>query len=198
METALNQYLSLDEDVGLFLQPLAGKVIAIHVQSFGLTLFLCPTSDTIQVLDSYPDTPDTTLTGSAMALGLMGLSAKPMRSIFSGDVKIEGDTRTGRKFQELFDKLDVDLEEQLSHYTGDIIAHKIGRLFRAGQNWGKDSIETLKLNTAEFLQDETRDLPAPAEIDIFFRQVDDTRTAYDRLQSRINRLQQALQEPSGA
>ena len=198
METALNQYLSLDEDVSLFLQPLAGKVIAIHVQPFGLTLFLCPSNDTIQLLESYPGTPDTTLTGTAMALGLMGLSSKPMRSIFSGDVKIEGDTRIGRKFQELFDKLDVDLEEQLSHVTGDIIAHKIGRLFRAGQSWGKDSIETLKLNTAEFLQDETRDLPATPEIDIFFRQVDDTRTAYDRLQSRINRLQLALREPSDA
>jgi len=32
----------------------------------------------------------------------MGLSSKPMRSIFSGEVKIEGDMQTGRKFQELF------------------------------------------------------------------------------------------------
>ncbi|MGZ8241056.1 MAG: ubiquinone biosynthesis accessory factor UbiJ, partial [Methylobacter sp.] len=72
---------------------------------------------------------------------------------------------------------------------GDIIAHQIGQFFRAGQNWAKDSIETFRLNTSEFLQEETRDLPAGPEMDIFYRQVDELRTRFDRLQSRIERLE---------
>ena len=194
METALNQYLSLDEDVSIFLAPLAGKVIAINVQPFEQMLYLSPNRETIQVLENYTGTPDTTITGSAAALGLMGLSSKPMNSFFSGEVSIEGDLDIGRKFQAMFDKLDIDLEEKLSRYTGDIIAHQIGRLFRAGKNWSEDTFETFKLNTTEFLQDETRDLPAGPEVDIFFRQVDTLRTDFDRLQSRFDRLNQALQE----
>ncbi|MDD5411976.1 MAG: SCP2 sterol-binding domain-containing protein, partial [Methylobacter sp.] len=162
------------------------------IQPFDETIYLCPTTDSIQCLDQFPDQPDTRLTGSAWALGLMGLSSKPMRSIFSGEVKIEGDMDTGRKFQELFAKLDIDLEEKLSHVTGDIIAHKIGWFFRAGQSWGKDSIETFRLNAAEFLQEETRDLPAGPEADIFYAQVDQLRTDLDRLQSRIERLENTL------
>ena len=189
LETALNQYLALDQDSGYFLTPLYGKVIAVTVLPFELTVYLCPTSESIQCLDQFPGTPDTRMTGSLWALGLMGLSSTPMRSVFSGEVKIEGDMHTGRKFQQLFAKLDIDVEEKLSRFTGDIIAHKVARFFRAGQGWSKESIETFRLNAAEFLQDETRDLPSKPEADIYYAQVDELRTDFDRLQSRIERLE---------
>ena len=188
-ETALNQYLALDQDSGHFLTPLSGKVIAVTVLPFAETVYLCPSNDSIQCLDQFPNAPDTRLTGSIWALGLMGLSSTPMRSVFSGEVTIEGDMHTGRKFQELFAKLDIDLEEKLSHFTGDIIAHKLAGFFRAGQNWSKESLETFKLNASEFLQDETRDLPSAPEVAIFFDQVDELRNDFDRLQSRIERLE---------
>jgi len=196
LEATLNQYLALDQDSGYFLTPLAGKVIAVNIQPFDETVYLCPTTDSIQCLDQFPDPPDTRLTGSIWALGLMGLSSTPMRSVFSGEVKIEGDMQTGRKFQELFAKLDIDLEEKLSQFTGDIIAHKTANFFRARQNWSKDSLETFRLNAKEFLQEETRDLPAAPEADIFYAQVDELRTDFDRLQSRIDRLKSTLQNKS--
>ena len=192
LETALNQYIALDENSGVFLAPLVGKVIAVTVQPFAETIYLCPAADAIQILDEYPDLPDTCLTGSVFALGLMGLSSNPMRSIFSGEVKIEGDMHTGRKFQELFAKLDINLEAKLARYTGDNVAHNISEFFRSGQNWSKESIETFRLNTAEFLQEETRDLPAVPEMDIYYSQVDELRTRFDRLQSRVERLEHTL------
>lgn len=187
-ETALNQYLSLDEDVSLFLTPMAGKVIAINILPFDETLFFCPTTDKIQLLEDYGSEVDATISGTLSALGLMGLSSTPMRSIFSGEVKIEGDTQVAHKFQQLFDKLDIDLEEKLSQFTGDIIAHKIGHIFRTGQNWTEETIETFKLNSKEFLQEETRDLPAGPEADIFYHQVDKLRSDFDRLSARIEQL----------
>ncbi len=188
-ETALNRFLALDQNSSVFLAPLAGKIIAITVLPFAETIYLCPSSDSIQLLDYSPGQPDTQMTGSVFAFGLMGLSSKPMRSIFSGEVKIEGDMNTGRKFQDLFDKLDINLEQQLARYTGNTIAHNISEFFRAGQNWSKESIETFRLNASEFLQEETRDLPAAPEVNIFFAQVDELRTDFDRLQSRIERLE---------
>ena len=192
LEATLNQYLALDQDSGYFLTPLAGKVIAVTVMPFDETIYLCPTTNSIQCLDQFPEPADTYLSGSLWALGLMGLSSTPMRSVFSGEVKIEGDIQTGRKFQELFAKLNIDLEEKLSQFTGDIIAHKLANFFRAGQSWGKDSLETFKMNATEFLQEETRDLPSTPEVDIYFAQVDELRTDFDRLQSRIERLENTL------
>ena len=188
LETALNKFLALDRNSSNFLAPLAGKIIAVNISTFNETIYLCPTNNSIQLLDYSPDQPHTQLSGSVFALGLMGLSSKPMRSIFSGEVKIEGDMNTGRKFQELFAKLDINLEQQLARFTGDTIAHNISQFFRAGQNWSKESIETFRLNASEFLQEETRDLPAGPEVDIFYRQIDELRTDFVRLQSRIERL----------
>ncbi len=188
LELALNQYLSLDEDVSLFLDPLAGKVIAINIQPFDETLYLCPTTDKIQILENYLNEVDAGISGTLSALGLMGLSATPMRSIFSGEVSISGDTHIAHQFQQLFEKLDIDLEEKISHLTGDIVAHKIGNLFRSGQRWTQESIESFKLNSKEFLQEETKDLPAGPEAEILYSQIDDLRSDFDRLAARIEQL----------
>lgn len=189
LETALNHYLGLDEDIHLSLAPLAGKVIALTVEPFDETLYLCPTAQCIQILESYEGVVDTTISGSLLALGLLGLNSSSMRSVFSGDVKISGDAQIGRKFQHVFQQLDIDPEEKLSQFTGDVIAHQIGNLFRSGRQWSAQTLETFHLNTVEFLQEETRDLPAKAEADIFFRQVDELRSDYDRLEARVQRLQ---------
>jgi len=188
LETALNQYLSLDEDASVFLTPLAGKTIAVTIEPFTETLYLCPTPDKIQILETYQGDVDTTISGTLTALGLMGLNASSMRSIFNGEVRIEGDTHIGQKFQQLFKNLDIDLEEKLSQITGDIVAHKVGNLFRSGRDWSQQSLETFRLNSEEFLQEETRNLPAQAEADIFYHQVDELRSDFDRLITRVERL----------
>lgn len=187
-ETALNKYLSLDEDIALFLDPLASKVIAVTVLPFEETLYLCPTSHSIQILDTYEGTIDTTIKGTLPALGLMGLSSTPARSFFKGEVMIEGDLTIGHRFQKLFAQLDIDLEEQLSHFTGDVIAHKIGHFFRRANQWHQDNLGSLQLNISEFLQDETQDLPPAPEVNLLMHDIDQLKEDFDRLEARIKRL----------
>ena len=191
-EKAFNAFLVLDQNSAIYLEPLNEKIIAITLQPFNETIYLCPTSTSVQVLDYSTDKIDTTLTGSLLAFSLMGLSSKPMRSIFAGEVKIEGDVHTGRKFQELFAKLDINLEQLLAPYTGNVIANNLSQFFRAGQSWTNESIETFRLNCSEYLQEEARHLPAGPELDIFFVQVDEIRTDSDRLISRIERLEKII------
>jgi ubiquinone biosynthesis protein UbiJ len=194
LESAINHYLSLDDNVSTMLAPLAGKVVAITITPFNETIYLCPTVDSIQCLDYLPQPADTHLTGSLVAFGLMGLSGKPMNALFSGEVTMEGDTNTGRKFQELFDKLDINLEGKLARFTGETVAYNLAEFFRAGKNWSKESLETFKLNATEFLQDETQDLPAKPEAELFYAEVDKLRTDFDRLESRIERLESYFSE----
>lgn len=195
LETALNKYLSLDEDVAVFLQPLTGKIIAVTILPFKETLYLCPTTDSIQLIDFYAGDVDTTLTGTLPALGLMGLSSTPARAFFSGEVLIEGDLSVGHQFQKLFEQLDIDLEEQLSHFTGDVIAHKIGHFFRRTNKWSQENLSSLKLNIKEFLQDETQDLPPAPEINEFSLQVDQLKEDFERLETRMKRLDTPLKAP---
>ena len=191
-ETALNKYISLDEDIAIFLKPLIGKVIAVTILPFNETLYLCPNSENIQIMDYYQGTIDTTLTGSLPALGLMGLSSTPARSFFSGEVAITGDLSVGHQFQRVFEQLDIDLEEQLSHFTGDVLAHKIGHFFRNATDWHQENLNTLQLNISEFLQDETQHLPPAPEVNILAQQIDQLKEDFDRLEARIKRLDTQL------
>jgi ubiquinone biosynthesis protein UbiJ len=196
LEAALNRYLALDDQRGALLEPLAGKIIAITVrwspqystQTFNDTLYLCPTHDSIQIISEFFGTPDAQLSGSLWALGFMGMSEKPMQSLFSGDVTIEGDTEIGRQFQSLFKKLDIDLQGKLTNLVGENVMKNLSDFFQAGRAWQREALDSFKLNATEFLQEETRDLPAAPEIDHFCAQVDELRLAADRLTARIERL----------
>lgn len=192
IETALNRYLALDPHADRLLAPLAGKTIAIHVASFDETIFLAPGSQDIRILDLYQGEVDATLSGSLAALGLLGLSATPMHALYRGDVVISGDTATASRLQRLFARLDIDLENQLAAFTGPAIARDLGRVVRGGRDWLRHAGSSFRENLQEYLQEETRDLPARPEAEILFRQIDDCRSDYDRLQARYQRLQTAL------
>lgn len=196
LETALNRYLTLDDHLEQLLAPMAGKVLAVHITPFDETLYLCPTHDSIQMLESYQGDVDASLSGSLSALGLMGLSATPMRSLFKGEVRMAGDTEVARKLQRLFEKLDLGLENKLARYTGENIAHKLTGLFRGGRDWSRESLNSFKLNLQEFLQEETRDLPAKPEAELVFQQIDNCRSDIDRLNSRVERLLATLSPTS--
>ncbi|CCE25205.1 Sterol-binding domain protein [Methylotuvimicrobium alcaliphilum 20Z] len=184
-EAALNRFVALDRDASYLLAPLTGKVIGITLRPFNETLYLCPSETAIQVLDDYPAPADTLLTGTALAFGAKGLGS----TLFNDSIEISGDNEVGNAFINLFEKIDIDLEEILSRYTGDIIAHRIGRFFRTGQSWTGDILESFRLNLTEFLQEEARDLPAKPETDIFYRKISDLQTDLDRLQSRLENLE---------
>lgn len=188
LETALNGYLRLDDRIEQLLVPMVGKVIAVEVTPFEQSLYLCPAADGIQFLEHYEGEIDAKLSGSLSALGLMGLSATPMRSLFKGEVRIEGDTQLAGRLQRLFEKLDINLQGKMAGLIGDELAGKVGGLFRGGRDWGRHSLESLRLNIQEFLQEETRDLPAKAEAEIVFQQVDRCRDDLERLAQRIQRL----------
>ena len=192
LEKSINRFLRMDSDVSLFLKPLSGKVIEIKIEPMDSVIYLCPSSTGIQLLERYEGKPDTVLSGTPLSFGLMGLSKTPKRALFSGQVRMAGDLEVGRHLQALFEKLEIDWEEQLSHATGDVLAHKLGNIFRAGKAWGKESLKTFELNIAEYLQEETRELPAKAEISIYYRKVDKVRADYDRLEARVQRLHAIL------
>ncbi|MCQ8117168.1 ubiquinone biosynthesis accessory factor UbiJ [Methylomonas rosea] len=196
LETALNRYLTLDEHIEQYLTPMAGKVIELRIDTFSSSLYFCPTAQGIQILESYPSAVDATLSGSLSALGLMGLSATPMRSLFKGEVRIEGDTQLARRLQRLFEKLDINLESKIARYTGDAFAQRLAKLFRGSRDWTQQTLTTFRLNLEEFLQEETRELPAKSEAELFFREIDTCRSDCDRLSARLDRLEASIHPTS--
>lgn len=189
LEAAVNRVLRLDPDTLARLTALSGKVIAVELRGLNTALYLVPEKSGLNVFSRFDGEPDTALRGTPLALARMGLEKHAGDSLFAGDVEIIGDTELGQEFREILDGLDIDWEEQLSLVTGDAVAHQIGNAVRSASAWGKKTLETLSRDAAEYLQEESRDLPNRGEVESFLTDVDELRSDVDRLEARIKRLE---------
>ncbi|MFO8025786.1 SCP2 domain-containing protein [Thiohalophilus sp.] len=191
VETGLNRALRLDPMTFEQLARFEGKRIALVLKGTGLTLLLLPGHDGIQVMSGDADQADTVISGTPLALAELSVG-DARRVLFAGEVTIRGDVETGQAFKRLLDHLDIDWEEQLSRYLGDVAAHKLGDLFRSLQGWSQQARHILGRNLAEFLQQESRQLATREVVTEFVREVDLLRDDSERLQQRVVLLQQQL------
>ncbi len=193
LETALNYYLRLDPETLERLGRLQGKVIAIELRGPDITFYALPGRYGLRLQSHWEDEVDTTISGTPLAMTRLGLGDSS-RALFSGDVTITGDVETGQRFKRILDDMEIDWEEQLSRFTGDLIAHRTGDLVRDGLDWGRRVLESLREDISEYLQEESRILPARAEVSRFMDEVDRLRDDVARLEARVQRLQRRLSE----
>ncbi len=193
LEASINLVLKRDPATLEKFSSLQGKVIAFELNELDLTLYLFPHNEGVQVQYLYEGQADTTLQGNPLAFINMSLGDSS-ESFFSGEVRIKGDIELGQHFKRILDQLDLDWEEWLSDYTGDLVAFKAGSLIRNLNSWGKDTLKILKLDTSEYLQDEGQLTPHPEEIEDFANNISLLRDHTARLEARILRLQNHVKE----
>ncbi len=196
LEKAFNQCLRMDPDTLAQVTELEGKVIALEIQGVGKTIFLVPTAAGLRVQSVFEGEPDVTISGGVFSLARLGLSDHPA-SVFGDGVEMTGDAHLGRKVQHILDGLQLDWEEQLSHLSGDVLAHQVGNTVRSLIDWGRNTTETFGRDVAEYFQEESRDLVVKAELDQFLDAIDALRSDVDRLDQRVKRLL-AQNKPKGA
>ena len=192
LEVAINHYIHLDVDAKSKLAPLNGKLVVVELQGTGLELTLYFGDDRVFVLPECEREPDCRMVGAPVAMARLGIGRKTTGALFASGVEIEGDMDVGRAVQRLLDSLEIDWEEQLSKYVGDVVAHQVGNVVRDVLNWGKQTAETVAQNSVEYIQEESRDLPHPIEVETFVSGVDQLRSDVDRLTARVNRLKQQV------
>ncbi len=192
LETALNQCLRLDPETLANVTALEGKVIALRIDAIDAEIYLVPTADGLRVQSIFEGEADVRIRGGVFSLMRMGLSENPT-SVFGDGVEMEGDTHLGRKVQKILDGLDIDWEEQLSRFTGDVLAHQVGNAVRGFADWGRNALGTAGRDVAEFFQEESRDLVVKEELTPFLDQVDVVRSDVDRLAQRVARLKEVIE-----
>ena len=193
VEIALNRYLDMDPDIRTMMPAMTGKVIKITVREIDLPLIMRVNDNRIDVLSSYDLDIDSEMRASVFSLMKLGMAGDDSASAMGGDIEMSGDLETGRQFRDLLSKVDIDWEEILSQYTGDIVAHKIGSSVRMLANWGKKTTGSLRKDVSEYLQEESRQIPSQVEVKEYLAKVDDIRLATDRAEARIKQLKNRIQ-----
>jgi len=190
IEKAINEYIALDPEMPEKIAQLSGKVVAIEILGLDKTLYISLHGSEIKLLEAFEKDPDTIISGTPAALFKMGTSASVTPLMLKGEVEIRGNTRLGREFKSLLSEMEIDWEEKLSQSIGDIPAHKIMSALAKLSRWGRAARTSIAEDISEYIQEESRDVVAGAELDVFNKNVDQLRDDVDRLQARFNQLEE--------
>lgn len=191
IEGAGNRLLRLDPRAVERLADLEGKIIHIQLKlAAPVDLYLTPTADGIRLARASETKPHVSLRGAPTAFLSLKLPRTGNRPFFSGDIAIEGDVELGQRFQRILDELEIDWEEQLSHWVGDVAAHQLGNLGRGLRAWSQEARTAMRANIEEYLHEEARVLPKRREVEAFLNGVDTLRADAERLVQRVQRLKE--------
>ena len=183
LEAALNRYLRLDPTAGTRLAGLEGRVIALELRGLDLMLAFRVQGQGIAIIDEPDRKPDTVLRGTPLGIARLGLGrGNTTGTLFSGDVE------TGQAFKAVLDAIDIDWEEQLSRFTGDMLAHRLGNAARHAGSWLGHARLTLEQDLSEYLQEELRVVPTRIEIENLIEDIGRLGMDTDRLEARLRRL----------
>lgn len=189
LEAAINRALRYDPATRLRLQALAGKSLAIEVASplAGHKLPLCCHFEDHGVrISAHIDNPTTCLRGSLA--GLLMLASSDQVNLAAAGVEAWGNTALLAEIKTIAAGLDLDWEEAINDWLGDVAGHQLAEQARRQFRWLKARSQSGKRLLSEFLTEELRAVPSAVELQHFSDQVDALRLASDRLLARFERL----------
>ena len=190
-EAALNRALKLDPDALAALAGLAGKVLAFEFINTGLVLYIFPATDGVRLDVTHEGEVDVNIRGTPVNMLAYLLSNPGSGEGFTGRLEVSGDVGLAQRFQKIVKDIDLDWEEHLSHWFGDTLAHKLGKVVRSSVRFAKDTRRTLELDVSEYLRYEKDVLPELNEVNEYITAIDVLRDDVERLKQRIEKLSRA-------
>jgi len=130
------------------LDRLEDSTIALHVPELGISLYFVCINARIHVLEAQQQNSDVDITLSKSAFVSL-FKGKELKDLLANDeVVIRGNVKTAQSLSDLFTETSIDIEELVSHHTGDIIAHQLGKVAHFVKKGNNNDIvavvETLK------------------------------------------------------
>lgn len=169
------------------LERLDGQSLCIEIEGIGLRMNVSARDGELTMSLGDGTDASAALTGAPLELArLAGPGA--IGRIGAGNATLTGRLEVAEGFAELFRLADPDLEEELSHWVGDIAAHRIGRAARGLAAWVRRAARAVEEDLSEYLREESRLLPRSAETDEWSSGVDRLSDAVERTEQRLERL----------
>ncbi len=209
IELAVNQALDWSLNKEQALKPLAGKNCIIFIQEVEQALIFNFSASSIYVkadVDAqYATNPEDEtpsilsddecwISLSIFAIDKLKQNSQMTKLIKSGQLDFAGDLSILQALSKLFDKLELDLEEILSKYLGDVAAHNVNQI---GQKLVSDlahHADLLKHTFADAALDEKKVAVRSILVANYCDQVTELKSGFDRAEARLNLLANKLSE----
>ena len=128
IEKALNHMINTND---ISTERLNNKLIGVSVNDIDLKLFFMFSNSRVFVIENNAKEAkdvDISLNKKAFLSLFKGVSFEEL--IETDEIKINGSIKTAQQLADLMALSSIDIEELISQYTGDIIAHQLGKTFR--------------------------------------------------------------------
>lgn len=172
---------------------LRSQVIQIDCSDWEQTLFIFPHESGLQFETSYGGKVDTIISGTLNHFLHLFFRGTNSKTLFQYPVHISGNLQNIDILRDVFQNLDFDFEEKLSHFLGDGIAHRIVFHTRETKKQIQKALKTLKQNAQEFIYFESKSFPTRKMTERFYESVSVLRDDVERAEMRINQLIQHRQ-----
>ena len=194
LAAVLNRNVAQSNRASALTAQLDGRTLSLVLEGTPLTLYFRVADGRIAIDGGQPGEADASLSGSPLALlSLAGPGAEDR--LRGSAIRIAGDAEVAQRFRDLLQQAQPDFEEELSRVVGDVAAHQVAGLARGLLDWGRKAAGSLSTSVAEYLQEESRDLPTRIEVEEFLEAVDRLRESADRLEARLARLESLAPNP---
>jgi ubiquinone biosynthesis protein UbiJ len=187
IERELNRLIADSTAARAHLARLAGTSFAVHVEGLGLTAVLHSDGVSLRV---DAEAAAATATLRATPLDLVKLArAEGASAVKRTQASLTGDLQVAERYAELLKLARPDLEGEAAKWLGDVPAHALGNAVRDATAWLARARAALRMNTAEYLQEESRAVPAPLEAQAFYADVEKLRDDVERAAARLSLLE---------
>jgi ubiquinone biosynthesis accessory factor UbiJ len=184
LESLLNRQIAGSSRARRLLGELAGRSMELRFAATPFRIRLAADAEALSVRPAGDEPADAVIEGTPLSF-LKLTAGDAAKSIRAGGMDVKGDAEVAEGFRRLLDAARPDLEEELSRVTGDAAAHHLANFARDALAFGRRAGDALARNAAEYLTEESRDVPVRFEVEEFLEDVDRFREAVDRLESRV-------------
>jgi len=187
IESELNRCIGESTAARDLLARLAGTSFAVHVEGVGITAVLRSDGERLRV-DSDADGATAALRAAPLDL-LRLANADGVSGVKRTRAELSGDLEVAERYARMLKLARPDLEEEVAKWLGDLPAHALGEAVRGARAWLARAGAALRMNAAEYLQEESRAMPAPLEARAFYSDVERLRDDVERAAARLARLE---------
>jgi ubiquinone biosynthesis accessory factor UbiJ len=173
-----------------YLQPFAGKTIAFDFVLIKANIIIL--EDGSLALGGETHAPEASVYAPPSLLLRMMANNESAKM----QIKVEGDTHLATEFSKVLQNMRWDIEEDLSHFTGDIVANKIGsatkKILQTAKQQSIDAAEML----SEYWQEEKTILAKKRHVEQFNADVDALKSDVARFEKRLQKLTKKQEQES--
>ncbi|SFF51278.1 ubiquinone biosynthesis protein UbiJ [Fontimonas thermophila] len=191
LEIALNRYLSLENTALAACAELSGRCIELRTYVPAWSFFIEFHGGGVRVGAEPVAPPDVRVSGALSNLLRLALAtAQPGgETEIPRGLQIDGDVELLQRFSRILAGVGFDAEELAARVLGDAAAHRAVGGLRVLLDWGRRGLDTLGLDVAEYLREETGDLARAADVEEWMQAVERLRDDVARFEARLRRLE---------